>query len=167
VFYAIGTGDLEIEVPNGESSTSIMLKDVLRAPEMGTTIVSVNRIVKAGYAVTFKDNTCQIRNKSDKVIGMIPASQNGLYKVDRVCAAATPEEHVDLAMLHRRLAHIAPDAIRKMVKGGAIEGIELIDDGSTLTCEACEQAKATRKQIRKEREAPLADKFGDKVHTDL
>jgi hypothetical protein len=167
VFYAIGTGDLEIEVPNGESSTSIMLKDVLHAPEMGTTIVSVNRIVKAGYAVTFKDNTCQIRNKSDKVIGTIPASQNGLYKVNRVCAAATPEERVDLATLHRRLAHIAPDAIRKMVKGGAIEGIELIDNGSTLICEACEQAKATRKQIRKEREAPLADKFGDKVHTDL
>lgn len=35
-FYAIGTGD----VPNGESSTSILLKDVLRAPEMG----AINRI---------------------------------------------------------------------------------------------------------------------------
>jgi Integrase core domain len=65
------------------------------------------------------------------------------------------------------LAHIAPDAIRKMVKGGAIEGIELIDDGSTLICDACEQAKATCKDIWKEREAPLAAKFGDKVHTDL
>ena len=85
VFYAIGTGDLEIEVPNGKSSTSILLKDVLHAPKMGTTIVSVNRIAKARYAVTFKDNTFQIQNKSDKVIGMIPASQNGLYKVERVC----------------------------------------------------------------------------------
>ncbi len=167
VFYAIGTGDLEIEVPNGESSTRIILKDVLHAPDMGTTIVSVNRIAKAGYSVTFKDNACQIRNKADKIIGSIPASQNGLYKVERVFAAATPEERVDLVTLHRRLAHIAPDTIRRMVKSRAFEGVELVDDGSTLVCEACEQAKATRKQINKEREAPLADAFGDEVHTDL
>ena len=167
VFYAIGTGDLKIEVPNGESLTPITLKDVLHAPDMGITIVSVSRIAKAGYAVTFKDNACQIRDKSDKVIGTIPASQNGLYKVDRVYAAATQDERVSLATLHRRLAHISPDAIRKMVKNGSIEGIQLIDDGSTLTCETCEQAKATRKEIRKEREAPLAAAFGDEVHTDL
>ena len=54
-----------------------------------------------------------------------------------------------------------------MVKGGTVEGIELIDDGSTFICEACKQAKATCKQIRKEREEPLAAAFGDKVHTDL
>jgi hypothetical protein len=167
VFHAIGTGDLEIEVPNGKSSTSILLKDVLHAPKMGTTIVSVNRIAKAGYAVTFKDNTCQIRNKSNKVIGMIPASQNGLYKVERVCAAATPEEHIDLVMLHQCLAHIGPNAIWKMVKSNVIEGIELVDDGSTLICEACEQAKAMCKQICKECEAPLVDTFGAEVHTDL
>jgi hypothetical protein len=134
---------------------------------MGTTIISVNHIAKAGYSVTFKDNVCQIRNKSDKIIGSIPVSQNGLYKVEKVYAAATSEERVNLVTLHRRLAHIAPDAIHKMVKGGAIKGIQLVDDGSTLVCEACEQAKATRKQIRKEREAPLAAAFGDEVHTDV
>jgi hypothetical protein len=167
VFYAVGTRDLEIEVPNGESPTPIILKDVLHAPEMGITIISVNRIAKAGYSVTFKNNVCQIRNKSDKIIGSIPVSQNSLYKVKRVYAAATPEERVDLVTLHRCLAHIAPDAIRKMVKGGAIEGIQLVDDGSTLVCKACEQAKAMRKQICKEREAPLAAAFGDEVHTDV
>ena len=111
VFYAAGTGDLEIEVPHGTSFTPIILKDVLHALKMGTTIVSVNRITKAGYTVTFKNDTCQIRNKSDKVIGSIPVSQNGLYKVERVYAAATCEERIDLVTLHRHLAHIAPDAI--------------------------------------------------------
>ena len=112
-------------------------------------------------------STCQIRNQSDKIIGIIPVSQNGLYKVEWVYAAATPDECIDLAMLHCHLAHIAPDAIRKMVKTGAIEGIELVDDGSTLICDICKQAKAMRKQIHKEREAPLAATFGDEVHTDL
>ena len=60
VFYAIRTRDLEIEVPHGKSSTTVILKDVLHAPKMGTTIILVNCIMKAGYVVTFKDNTCQI-----------------------------------------------------------------------------------------------------------
>jgi len=84
-----------------------------------------------------------------------------------VCMAATPEECIDLVTLHQCLAHIAPDTIRKMVKSGAVEGIQLIDDGSTLVCDACEQAKVTCKQIRKEHKAPLTDTFGTEVHTDL
>jgi len=44
VFYAVGTRDLRIKVPNGKSSTPITLKDVLHALDMGTTIVSVSWI---------------------------------------------------------------------------------------------------------------------------
>jgi hypothetical protein len=102
-----------------------------------------------------------------QLIGVIPASQNRLYKVDRVYAMATPEEHVDIKMLHQHLTHIAPNAIRKMVTDGAIQGIQLVDNGSTLTCEACKQAKATCKQICKECKAPLVKAFRDEVPTDL
>jgi hypothetical protein len=42
VFYAIGIGDVIIDVPNGESSTQITLKDVLHALDMGATIVSIS-----------------------------------------------------------------------------------------------------------------------------
>jgi len=52
IFHAVGTGDLRIEVPNGESSTPIIHKDVLHAPDMGITIVAINRITKAGYTCT-------------------------------------------------------------------------------------------------------------------
>src|SRR5712672_2344854 len=95
---------------------------------MGITIVSVNHIAKAGYSVTFKENTCHIRNKAGKLIGTITARKNGLYKVKQVYAVAIPDERMDLAMLHHRLAHIAPDAIRKFVRHGAIEGIQFVDD---------------------------------------
>jgi hypothetical protein len=44
IFYAVGMGDLRIRVPNGESSTPIVLKDVLHAPDMGITIVSISQI---------------------------------------------------------------------------------------------------------------------------
>jgi transposase InsO family protein len=168
IFYAVGTGDLRIEVPNGESFTPIVLKDVLHAPDMGVTIVSINRITKAGYTVFFDHECCRIRDeKRKKHIGNIPVSITGLYKVERVYAAATKAERVDLATLHKRLAHIAPHSIRQMISSGALEGVELTDDAPMPTCQTCEQAKATRKQIRKEREAPLADAVGAEIHSDL
>ena len=53
------------------------------------------------------------------------------------------------------------------MKSGAIEGIQLIDDGSAIICDLCECAKTMHKPIQKERDAPLADAFGAEVHTDL
>src|SRR6267142_598588 len=167
IFYAVGTGDLRIEVPNGESSTPIILKDVLHAPDMGITIVAINCITKAGYTVLFDHECCKIRDKNNKHVGNILVSITRLYKVERMYAAALRPERVDLATLHRRLTHIAPDAICKMIRSGALEGVELTDDGPMATCETCKQAKATRKQIRKEREAPLTDAVGAETHTDL
>ena len=62
VFYAIGIGDVVIDVPNGESSTQITLKDVLHAPDMGATIVSISHIAKAGFSVCFKGQLCKIKD---------------------------------------------------------------------------------------------------------
>ena len=54
-----------------------------------------------------------------------------------------------------------------LMKSSAIEGIQLIDDGSAIICNSCEYAKTMHKPIQKERDAPLADAFGAEVHTDL
>jgi hypothetical protein len=101
VFYAVRMGDLQVEVPNGNTSMTMLLRDALHAPDMGITIISVSHIAKAGYSVCFKGNSCKIRNPSGDTIGDIPASANGLYKVDCVCMAADPIKCIELAMLHR------------------------------------------------------------------
>jgi hypothetical protein len=48
-----------------------------------------------------------------------------------------------------------------------VEGVQLIDDGTPLICDACKQAKLMCKPIQKEREALLAGTFGTEVHADL
>lgn len=53
------------------------------------------------------------------------SARTAFTQVEMVYAAATAEECVDLVSLHRRLAHIALDAIRKTIKGGAIEAFNL------------------------------------------
>ena len=71
VFYAVGTRDLRIEVPNGKSSTPITLKDVLHALDIGITIVSVSQITQTGCKVVFDMDVCHIFNKVGNPIGAI------------------------------------------------------------------------------------------------
>jgi hypothetical protein len=54
-----------------------------------------------------------------------------------------------------------------MVKKGIIEGVQLIDDGATVTCKACEQAKVTCKEIWKECKALLSDALSKEIHSDI
>jgi hypothetical protein len=168
-FYAIGTGDLQVDVPNGDAITQVLLCDTLHAPEMALTIISIGRITSAGHSVTFESKSCKIKNPAGKVIGNIPASSNGLYKVEHsyFTANATPVERVDIHTLHHRLGHISATAIRALVCHHAIAGIELIDDSSPIICDSCEYAKMTCKIILKECVAPPAKQFGDEIHTDL
>jgi hypothetical protein len=159
IFYTVGTGDIRIEVPNGESSTPIVLKDVLHALEMGIMIVSISQITQSGCKVIF--------NRVGNPIGAICTNKHGLYKAEHAYVASIPDERVDIATMHRCLAHIALDSIRKMVKRGVIEGVQLIEDSATVTCEACEQAKVTCKEIWKECEAPLSNALGKEIHSDI
>ena len=54
-FNVIGKGDLPIYLPNGSSRTHILLKDVLYAPSMCVTLVSISRLTQAGVARSSMD----------------------------------------------------------------------------------------------------------------
>ncbi|KAF8160500.1 hypothetical protein BJ912DRAFT_809806, partial [Pholiota molesta] len=59
-FQATGMGDVLIEIPNGETISKVLLRDVLYAPSMGVTLVSISRITSAGSAVVFSGISCRI-----------------------------------------------------------------------------------------------------------
>jgi hypothetical protein len=169
MFYAIGTGDLQVDVPNGDATTQVLLCDTLHMPEMVLTIISIGCITSAGHSVTFKPKSCKIKNPAGKLIGNIPTSSNGLYKVEHAyfAANASPVECVDIHTLHCHLGHISATAIHSLVCHHAISRIELIDHGSPIICDSCKYAKMTCKVILKEHVAPPAKHFGDEIHTDL
>ena len=62
VFYSVGMGDFKIQVPNGMNLTPIVLQDALHAPKIGLMVVSMGCIANTGYSITFKGNTCKIKN---------------------------------------------------------------------------------------------------------
>lgn len=55
-----------------------MLKGTLYVPDVSLTVVSIGRIVKAGYTVWFAKNPCDFkRGEDDRIMGYIPAGANG------------------------------------------------------------------------------------------
>src|SRR5437588_5760003 len=54
-----------------------------------------------------------------------------------------------------------------LIGKGTVEGVELIDDHTSLICDSCKHVKSMHKPIQKEHEAPLAKAFRDKVHSNL
>ena len=97
-------------------------------------------------------------------------TSNGLYHVDHgeAVMSAGAKTKLTLSELHQRMGHIASDAVRKLVEDKRVVGVELEDAGEEMgTCKLCEFAKTMRKRVRKEREEPLAKKFGDEIHSDV
>jgi hypothetical protein len=61
-FQAVGKGDMLVHLPNGKTRSPILLKDVLYAPTMGVTLISISRLDAAGCAALFRDSRCRIYN---------------------------------------------------------------------------------------------------------
>ncbi|OJT06880.1 Retrovirus-related Pol polyprotein from transposon TNT 1-94, partial [Trametes pubescens] len=171
-FSAVGEGSVHVEVPNGDSQTAVTLQRVLYAPEIAFALVSIPRADEAGFSAVFEKGECRLYRRSNQTtIGRIPL-KDGLYQVRRqdVAAATGFGKGPDLKLtnheLHRRMGHISPFVSRSAVKQGRICGIKLTDNSTDEVCEACIQAKITRKPVPDERESELAEEYGERFHAD-
>jgi Pol polyprotein len=172
VFHAIGMGDLKVKLPNGDKSSRVLLKDVLHAPDMTLTVVSIGCIMKAGYNVEFDEDkqVCWICKKKNRpIIGHIPVGMNNLFKVEHALSASTMElaQSMDILTLHQKLGHISVNAICALIHAGFISGLQLIDNFPPFICDSCKYAKTTCKSIHKEQSELQAQGFRDEVHTDV
>lgn len=175
-FAALGVGDLPIELPNGSSRTSAVLKNVLYAPNLMSTLISVSRLDKAGFSTMVKNGTCTLISPKPerKVIAQIPFS-NGLYRISGLTTSDALESslythtaniYMSMNELHQKFAHISHDALRDMVKSGAVEGIKADLDSPQSFCETCVKAKITRVPFPKESKT-RAKTYGERIHSDL
>ena len=76
---AIRMGDLHIELPNGSVKTKTVFKNAIHVPKMAFTLISISRLDKAGFSVTFRKGMCAIIDPKGQTIATIPHSK-GLYK---------------------------------------------------------------------------------------
>ena len=108
-FKAIGRGNMYVTLPDGQGGTTrVLLRDVLYAPTMGVTLVSIHRIAQSGASVVFTADECRVIRADGDVSAVIPAA-DGLY---RVCipgaeiAAVAAKREMSVTELHRVLGHL-------------------------------------------------------------
>ena len=160
-----------LEFPNGNSHSTIRLRDVLYSSNMGVTLVSVGQITSAGSSLLFHGDTCRIYNPSKTLLAQIP-KRGGLYhnytpRPEQANYAGKVKELLTIDELHRRLGHASHDYIRELLKRGLVTGVELDEDSKPTFCESCEWGKKHRKPIQREREDPKPRAVGDEIHSDL
>jgi len=191
-FEAVGKGSVQIKIPNDGDFTVVTLRDVLYAPTIGFTLISLSRADKAGYSTLIQNGDLHIldRKNDDNVIGKIPA-RNGLWSVKRSIKALENGESllpgnnafkalenginllpgtqalatISLMDLHRCLGHISPAAAIRLIDKRILTGVT-VRDRDVEFCEVCALAKIKRHPFPKSRTHP-AQNVGDVIHTDL
>ena len=166
-FPAIGVGSLSINAPNGNCRSPLTLPNVLHAPAVGYTLVSLGALDKQGYRASIGSGHLELFAPGGERIARIPQTSRGLYRVTHAEEEAHVVETITLMELHRRMGHIAPSSARALVEKGLISGIKLDPDSREAPCDACLFARATRKPVPKARIGPRAQQFGEEVHTDV
>ena len=165
---AVGMGDLHIELPNGSRKTKTIFKNAIHAPEMAFTLISISRLDKAGYSITFYKGMCTIKDSKSRTIATIPHS-DGLYKIaaskssNKTETANAASGKMSISEAHRKLGHISYSAVKHAISSGFITGIDLDMDSKPTFCEACAKAKSAHQPFPKESET-RATKFGERVH---
>ena len=170
-FNATAISNLVINVPNECNITKLRLAKVLYLPAVGYTLVSIGYLDQLGYSVTFADGTCTIHSPNNDVVGHVPKSHAGLYRVIHtgVCDGANAAvETVTVMELHQRMGHISPIVAHHLAENGLVSGLkfDLSKDKPTF-CEACIYTKVTRKPIAKKRVGKHATEFDAEVHMDI
>jgi hypothetical protein len=94
IFEAVGKGNIHVKIPNGNKFTSVTLREVLYAPDLAFTLISLNRADEAGCTTIIEDGELRLidRAKNNKVIGRIPV-RDGLWKVTSTKTPSTVSTH--------------------------------------------------------------------------
>src|SRR6266702_2612522 len=91
----------------------------------------------------------------------------GLYCVSHEGEGGYAIEIITVMELHQRMGHITPASARKLVEASLVTGIVLNPNSCKEHCEVCIFACATQKSVPKLWVSDQAQRFGDKIHTDV
>ena len=124
-FPTIGVGSLAIRVPNGSTQSTLTLPNVLHAPAVGFTLVSLSALNKQGYRASLGSGHLKLFTPGGEHIACIPQTPRGLYCVAHAGEEAHVTETISVMELHRHMGHIAPNAAHALVEKGLVSGIRL------------------------------------------
>ena len=118
-----GWGDVVLTFDVNGQSKPCKLKDVLRVPEFGYSLLFVSKMTANGLKVEFERDICEVKHSSNTVATAKLVDK--LYVLD--LADRTESAMVaSLQTWHERLAHVHSQGIASMVRNNVVSGINLL-----------------------------------------
>lgn len=128
-----------ISVPLEYGHSNIEIKNVLYAPQMQSTLVSLGRLDDTGWSWKGVNGKLHIWNRSEKLVATIPKI-NGIYRIIHTPSSAYSAismRKLTLYDLHCLLGHANYDYISTMIKYNLLQGISLLDDEQSMRRVEC------------------------------
>ena len=148
-FDALGTGQLKLTTQVGGKSIDIQLNDMLYAPKIAFTLISIGRCDDAGYHTKFPHQKCVIKSVIGKTLLQAPKIY-GLYCMNNELAKNQAYQSLMAVEIHKKLRHISQKTLRHLLKHSMILGIELDSIGDKITCDASIKSKIACKPLPKD-----------------
>ena len=176
----IGQLHLEMDLGGGKKGLTIIWT-AYYVPNLSGNLISVSYLTKRGYSVNFNDNRCHIFSKSQELCGVLAQEVDNLYILNAkpvipkhayvsrtmremsessdlepstlktALVARTKKSKAPLGIWHRRLGHIALDAVKQLSSCNMVTGMEISSkDTHGSTCMPCLEGKQTQDDIPKE-----------------
>lgn len=146
-----GIGSINIKFKiNNNYGTDVCLKDTLFVPELRNNLISIRKLDEMGYKIIFGNDIALIYDKNKTLIGK--GIKNGpKYNIESettvdTCFLSTKNtKKLSNEMLwHKRLAHLNPIYIDRLIKGSLVENAGKICQGE-IECKSCSISKLTQK----------------------
>lgn len=156
-------GDINIKLSVDGTEKECVIKNVFYVPNLCTNLLSVKKVTNEGYEVTFRGNTCFVKNEQGETLAKAQLI-DGMYKLDTrpesvtalVASENSSSEKNDHSMeWHRKLGHVSYGNMRflKNVKSPKVK------------CVICVKAKQTRRPFGSSKKRTT--EVLELVHTDV
>ena len=89
--------------------SNFLIHDVLYVERLKHNLLSISQLCDKGYQVTFKSNTCEIRQPNSQEVLLIGKRVNNVYLLDISHPSSIGcllSKHEESWLWHRRIAHI-------------------------------------------------------------
>lgn len=160
-----GIGECQMKFKNEKGElTKVKLTQVLYAPNLHGSYLSITKLLGYGYRVNFFNKKGEIVYKGRQV-AIAPLSFN-LFGLRNEKISSINENVQCIHYWHRVFGHRDTQAILSMIKNGMLSEIQIKNCNCSDTCQVCLKGKMTRKNFAKQR-PKISKNILDVVHSDL
>jgi len=149
---ALGKGTVTLVFTVNGQKIKHQLQDVLHLPGASNCLLAISRFDSRGGKVEFNGSHCTLKDSQGKTVGT-GKQVNRLYLLSaraelprREYANVAARHELTWDQWHRRLGHLSLSAVQALKRKNMVEGLT-VDEANipSISCEACIQAKQTRK----------------------